>query len=106
GIFLVTILPAPMTHPSPMVTPPQTVTFAASQQLFSMVIGLAYSKLEYFPSSRCCTFLSSGKSGCIGVAKVTFGPIMTLSPMCTGHTSRQVKLKFVPLNLPKYVLQP
>ena len=33
GISLVTTLPAPITHPSPMVTPPQTTTLDASQQL-------------------------------------------------------------------------
>ena len=33
GISFVTTLPAPITHPSPMVTPPQTTTLDASQQL-------------------------------------------------------------------------
>jgi hypothetical protein len=37
----VTTLPAPITHPSPMVTPPQTTTLDASQQLSFIVIGFA-----------------------------------------------------------------
>ena len=45
GISLVTTLPAPMTHPSPMVTPPHTTTLDASQQLSFIVIGFAYSRL-------------------------------------------------------------
>ena len=40
-----THLPAPITHPSPMVTPPQTTTLDASQQLSFIVIGFAYSRL-------------------------------------------------------------
>ena len=51
-------------------------------------------------------FRSSGKSGCMGVANVTFGPIITLSPIWTSHTSKQVKLKLAELYFPKYVLQP
>ena len=43
---------------------------------------------------------SSGKNGCMGVANVTFGPIITLSPICTSHTSKQVKLKIVPILYP------
>lgn len=38
GISFVTTLPAPITHPSPMVTPPQTTTLDASQQLSFIVI--------------------------------------------------------------------
>lgn len=38
GMSLVTTLPAPITHPSPMVTPPQTTTLDASQQLSFIVI--------------------------------------------------------------------
>ena len=45
GISFVTTLPAPITHPSPMVTPPQTTTLDASQQLSFIVIGFAYSRL-------------------------------------------------------------
>ena len=45
------------------------------------------------PSSRFWIFRSSGKSGCMGVANVTFGQIITLSPIWTSHTSKQVKLK-------------
>ena len=58
------------------------------------------------PSSRFWIFRSSGKSGCMGVANVTFGPIITLSPIWTSHTSKQVKLKLAKLYFPKYVLQP
>ena len=36
----------------------------------------------------------------MGVANVTFGPIITLSPICTSHTSKQVKLKIVPILYP------
>ena len=43
GISFVTTLPAPITHPSPIVTPAVTVTFEASQQLFPIVMGLPYS---------------------------------------------------------------
>ena len=43
GISLVTTLPAPMTHPEPMVTPGITDTFAPNQQLSPMVIGQAFS---------------------------------------------------------------
>jgi hypothetical protein len=45
GMSFVTTLPAPITHPSPMVTPPQTTTLDASQQLSFIVIGFAYSRL-------------------------------------------------------------
>ena len=30
---------------------------------------------HFLPQSRFLTFLSSGKNGCMGVARVTFGPI-------------------------------
>lgn len=43
GISLMTTLPAPMTAPSPIVTPPQTVTDDASQTSLPIVMGLAYS---------------------------------------------------------------
>lgn len=41
GMSLVTTLPAPMTEPSPIVTPGRTTTFAAIQTLSSITIGLA-----------------------------------------------------------------
>ena len=41
GISRVTTAPAPMTQPSPIVTPGQTVTFAPNQQLFPMWTGFA-----------------------------------------------------------------
>ena len=44
GIFLVTTLPAPMTLLAPIVTPGQITTLPPTQTLFSMLIGLAYSK--------------------------------------------------------------
>jgi len=50
GIFFVTTLPAPITLPSPIVTPPQTTTLAANQQSFSIVTGFAYSRLYNVPS--------------------------------------------------------
>lgn len=40
------------------------------------------------------------------VANVTFGSIITLSPICISHTSKQVKLKLAELNFPKKVLHP
>ena len=58
GISLVTTLPAPITQPFPIVTPPHTVTFPANQQLSPMVIGLAYSLSAYTPSSRLYIFQS------------------------------------------------
>ena len=45
GMSLVTTLPAPITEPSLMVTPPPTTTLDASQQLSSITIGFAYSRL-------------------------------------------------------------
>ena len=36
-----TTLPAPITHPSPMVTPPQTTTLDASQQLSLSLIHIS-----------------------------------------------------------------
>ena len=48
GISFVTTLPAPITHPSPMVTPPQTTTLDASQQLSFIVIGFAYQDYKSF----------------------------------------------------------
>ena len=39
GMSWVTTLPAPITEPAPMVTPPQTVEFAPIQTFSSSVIG-------------------------------------------------------------------
>jgi len=39
GISWVTTLPAPITEPAPMVTPPQTVAFAPIHTFSSSVIG-------------------------------------------------------------------
>ena len=39
GMSWVTTLPAPMTEPAPMVTPPQTVAFAPIQTFSSSVMG-------------------------------------------------------------------
>ena len=41
GRSRVTTLPAPTTQPSPIVTPPQTTTFAPSQTSLPMVTGRA-----------------------------------------------------------------
>ena len=43
GIFLVTVLPAPMIEPSPIVTPGITETLAPIHTFFSIVIGSAFS---------------------------------------------------------------
>ena len=50
GISFVTTLPAPITQPSPIVTPPVTTTLLASQQLSPIVIGFAYSSSYAVPS--------------------------------------------------------
>ena len=94
GISFTTTLPAPITQPSPMVTPPHTVTFPAIQQLFPIVIGFAYSLSVMVPSDFAYWFLSCQRRGCIGVSRDTLGPMNTLSPMVTGQQSTQVKLKF------------
>lgn len=59
GMSWVTTAPAPITQPSPMVTPPQTVTLLANQQLLPMVIGAPNSKIVNYPfvclrALRCC----------------------------------------------------
>ena len=94
GISRVTTLPAPITQPSPSVTPPHTVTFPASQQLLPMLIGFAYSKSYVLPSGLVQILRSLLRKECIGVSKLQFGPKNTLSPIVTGQQSRTVKLKF------------
>ena len=58
GMFFVTMLPAPITTLSPIVTPPITVTLPPNQTLSPTVIGFAYSNP---------LFLSSAFIGCSAV---------------------------------------
>ena len=58
GIFFVTTAPAPITHPSPIVTPGRTITEPPSQQFLPIVIGFA----DYIK-----VFLVLKSRGCIGV---------------------------------------
>ena len=51
GISRVTTEPAPITDPSPIETPPQTVTLLAIQVLLFIVIGFAYSLSVILPFS-------------------------------------------------------
>lgn len=44
--------------------------------------------------------------GCMGAARVQFGPNITLSPILTGAQSSTVKLKFAPQFFPNVVKQP
>ena len=52
GMSFVTTEPAPMTVPSPIVTPGNTTTFAPIQQPLPMVMGLVYVRQRYSPLSE------------------------------------------------------
>ena len=93
GISFVTTLPAPITQLFPIVTPGQTVTLLANQQLSPIVIGAPYSISATLPSACKRAFLCSGNKGCSGVTHEVLGPHITLSPIVTGQVSRIVKLK-------------
>ena len=58
-----------------------------SEEKIADLTGLEYSQ-SCSPSSYMLMFLSSATSGCIGVATVTRGPNITLSPISMGETSR------------------
>ncbi len=93
----VTTLPAPITVPSPMVTPGRTVTFEASHTLQPIVTGCA----AMIPSLRW-----AASRAWVIVAMVQFGPMNTLCPIRTGASSRIVRLK-LPIKLsPIWILKP
>ena len=79
--------PAPITLFSPMVTPGRIVTFAPIHALLPMVTGS-----EYWVTVG--ALRRSGRIGCPVVTIVTFGPIITSSPMVTTPSSTSVRLKF------------
>ncbi|KAH3673167.1 hypothetical protein WICMUC_003851 [Wickerhamomyces mucosus] len=86
GTSLVTTALAPITAPSPIVTPGNTVTLAPIQALLPTVMDLDHS-----PS---LDNLSSGSKGCVAQHITTFGPNSTKSPIFTIDESKMVKLKF------------
>lgn len=83
GISLVTMLPAPIVHPFPIVTPAMMVTVPPIQQSSPIVTDLAYS----MSSRRDWTSVS-----CVAAKMETLGPNMTLLPMVTRPQSRIHKL--------------
>lgn len=84
GIDLVTILPAPIVQPLPIVTPGMMVVLPPIQQSSPIVTPLAYST----PSRRDCTSVS-----CVAAKMETKGPNMTRLPMVTMPQSRITRLK-------------
>ena len=72
GTSLVTMLPAPMTAFSPMVTPGRMTLPAPTHTPAPMVTGLLYCR----PLRR-----SAGCRGWVAAVMVTLGPIITSSPM-------------------------
>ncbi|KAI2642527.1 hypothetical protein GGS21DRAFT_176261 [Xylaria nigripes] len=83
GMSLVTMLPAPIVQPLPMVTPGMMVVFPPIQQSSPMTTGLAYS----MPSRRDCTSVSWV------AAKIdTKGPNCTRFPIVTKAQSKMTRL--------------
>ncbi|KAF1949879.1 hypothetical protein CC80DRAFT_428038, partial [Byssothecium circinans] len=95
---LVTTLPAPIVHPSPIVTPARTMTLPPIQQSSPIVIGAPNSGPS-IPAR------SSGSTGCEAVKIETLGPNNTRAPIFTWHVSNTVKLKlmYVPAPTVKWI---
>ncbi|PWW76939.1 hypothetical protein C7212DRAFT_189865, partial [Tuber magnatum] len=84
----VTTLPAPTVLPRPILTPGRTVTFPASQQSSSIVMGVPHSG----PRSPSRVF---ALSGCAAAKRQTLGPRSVRAPMVTLQVSRIVQPKFM-----------
>ncbi|KAI1363677.1 hypothetical protein F5Y08DRAFT_329175 [Xylaria arbuscula] len=84
GISLVTILPAPIVHPLPIVTPGIIVVFPPIQQSSPMTTGRAYS----IPSRRDCTSVSW-----VAAKMDTKGPNITRFPIVTSPQSNITRLR-------------
>lgn len=83
GMSLVTTLPHPIVHPSPIVTPGRTIVPPPIQQSLPMVTCLEKS----IPSRRDCTSVS-----CVAAKMATDGPRKTRSPIVTRPQSKMTKL--------------
>ena len=83
GMSCSTTLPAPMTEPFPIVTPPQTTALAPIQTSSSIVIGFEVP----MPLERCC-----GSIECPAQLRQTPGAIKAPAPIWTGEVSRMVQL--------------
>ena len=81
----VTTDPAPITLPAPMVTPGRITTFDPIHTSSSMRTGRENCR----PPAR-----SSGTVGWPAVEMVTFGAIITRSPIVTVASSTMTRLKF------------
>lgn len=83
GMSRVTTLPAPMTEPFPMVTPPQTTALAPIHTSSSRVMGLEV----LMPDERC-----SGSMEWPAQLRQTPGARNAPAPMWTGEVSRMTQL--------------
>ncbi|KAG0123534.1 hypothetical protein HOY82DRAFT_495188, partial [Tuber indicum] len=88
GTSFVTTLPAPTVLPRPILTPGRIVTFPASQQSSSIVMGAPYSG----PRSPSRAF---ALSGCAAAKRQTLGPRRVRAPMVTLHVSSIIQPKFM-----------
>ncbi|PUU72761.1 hypothetical protein B9Z19DRAFT_1036285 [Tuber borchii] len=87
GTSFVTTLPAPTVLPRPILTPGRTMTFPASQQSSSIIIGAPYSGPRI--PSRVFAL-----RGCVAAKRETLGPRSVRAPMVTLHVSRIIQPKF------------
>ena len=83
GMSWVTTLPAPMTEPLPMVTPPQTTALAPIQTFSSSVMGADV----LMPSARW-----AASTEWPAQARQTPGAMKAPAPMWTGEVSRMTQL--------------
>ncbi len=79
----VTTLPAPMTDPAPIVTPPQTVAFAPIQTSRPSVMGAEVP----MPTVRC-----AASTECPEQARQTPGAMNAPAPMSMGDVSSMTQL--------------
>ncbi|KAH6879366.1 hypothetical protein BKA70DRAFT_1127306, partial [Coprinopsis sp. MPI-PUGE-AT-0042] len=82
---LATTLPAPMVHPSPIVTPGRMIAPALIQQSSPMTIGFAN-------CSNGNAFRELTPVSCVAVRTLTPGPNIVRAPIVTRAQSRMTQL--------------
>ncbi|TFK95208.1 hypothetical protein BDV98DRAFT_518227, partial [Pterulicium gracile] len=85
GISFVTIAPAAIVHPCPIVTPGRITVCPPIQQSSPIVTGFANSIFS---------LLLFTSVSCVAAKMLTFGPSITRSPIVTMAQSSMQRLKF------------